>query len=70
MKVQVDRKKCIGAANCVGMAPKAFQLDSSSKAEVKDPSGHGDDTLFEAAESCPTEAILLFDEKSGEKLFP
>ncbi|HXI03400.1 MAG TPA: ferredoxin [Candidatus Saccharimonadales bacterium] len=70
MKVVVDRPKCIGAANCTGMAPKTFQLDPAKKAVVKDPAGHEDAILFEAAESCPTEAISLYDEKTGEKLFP
>ncbi len=70
MKVMVDRVKCIGAANCVGMAPGTFQLDPSKKAAVKDPTAHDDSTLFEAAESCPTEAIALYDEGTGEKLFP
>ena len=70
MKIEVDRPKCIGAANCTGIAPKTFELDGSKKAVVKDPSAHDDETLFEAAESCPTEAIRLFDSKTGEKLFP
>lgn len=70
MKVHIDRTKCIGAANCVGMAPKTFQLDDKKKAVVQDPSAYGDETLYEAAESCPTEAVQLLDEKTGEKLFP
>lgn len=70
MKVIVERGKCIGAANCVGMAPKTFQLDGENKATVKDPTAHDDATLFEAAESCPTEAVVLHDDKTGEKLFP
>lgn len=70
MKVQVDRPRCIGAANCVGMAPKTFQLDPTKKAVVKDPAAYDDETLFEAAESCPVEAILLHDSRTGEKLYP
>ncbi len=70
MKIEVDRSKCIGAANCVGMAPKTFQLDGSKKAVVKDPTAYDDSILFEAAESCPTEAVLLYHAETGEKLFP
>ncbi len=70
VKVVVERSKCIGAANCVGMAPKTFQLDAANKATVKDPTAHDSGVLFEAAESCPTEAVLLYDEETGEKLFP
>jgi len=70
LKVEIDRSRCIGAANCVGMAPKTFQLDGSKKAVVKDPTATNDQTLFEAAECCPTEAVLLTHSETGEKLFP
>lgn len=69
MKIVVDRGKCIGAANCVGMAPSTFKLDLEKKAIVIKPDGHDDNTLFEAAEACPTEAIALFDD-GGERIFP
>jgi len=69
VKIVVDRGKCIGAANCVGMAPKTFTLDGQKKAVVAKADGHDDATLFEAAESCPTEAIALYDD-AGEQLFP
>ena len=69
VKIVVDKAKCIGAANCVGMAPKTFQLDKEKKAFVVKPDGHDDNTLFEAAESCPTEAIALYDD-GGERIFP
>jgi ferredoxin len=70
VKVVVDRPKCIGAMNCIGLAPRTFRLDERKKAVVLDPAGHDEQTLFEAAESCPTEAVALYDEKTGEKLFP
>jgi len=69
VKIVVDRAKCIGAANCVGMAPGAFQLDKEKKAFVVKPDGHDDNALYEAAEACPTEAILLYDDR-GERIFP
>jgi ferredoxin len=69
VKIVVDRAKCIGAANCVGMAPSTFKLDKEKKAVVTSPEGHDDNILFEAAESCPTEAIALFDD-GGDQIFP
>jgi ferredoxin len=69
VKIVVDRGKCIGAANCVGMAPGAFKLDPEKKALVVRPDAHDDNTLFEAAESCPTEAIALYND-TGEQIFP
>ena len=70
MKVVVNRGKCIAAANCIGIAPKVFALDGSRKAIVIDAAGADESTLVEAAEVCPTEAISLIDEETGEQVFP
>jgi len=70
MKIVVDRSKCIAASNCVGMAPRVFALDGSKKAIVISPTAADDATIIEAAESCPTEAIELFDEATGQQIFP
>lgn len=69
MKAFVDRDLCIGAANCVAIAPTVFQLDDEGKAIVLDTSSVSEDTLWEAAESCPTAAIVLEDDL-GRRLFP
>ena len=69
MKAIVDRELCIGASNCVAIAPTVFQLDDQSKAIVLDPSSVDVDTLWEAAESCPTSAIILQDD-AGKQVFP
>ena len=70
MKIIVDRSKCIAASNCIGMAPRVFMLDGSKKAIVIDAKGADEGTIIEAAESCPTEAISLYDEKTGEQVYP
>lgn len=69
-KVVIDRKACIGAATCVVIAPDAFELDDEGIATAKtDALKVDDDTLLMAAQSCPTAAILLFDE-NGKQIFP
>ena len=70
MKIVIDRGKCIAAANCIGMAPRAFALDGSKKAIVIDAKADDDATLISVAEACPTEAISLFDEESDDQIFP
>jgi ferredoxin len=70
MKITVDRDLCIGAANCVAIAPAVFQLDADNKAVVVAEDGAMDDMLLQAAESCPTSAITLEDDDSGEVLYP
>ena len=68
-KIVVDRELCIGAAPCVTVAPGVFQLDDENKAIVVDAHGADDDTIKLAAESCPVQAILLFDEE-GNQIYP
>jgi len=61
VKVRVDRNLCIGMGNCVAYAPTVFKLDEENKAVVLDPSSVDVDTLLEAAESCPENAITVED---------
>jgi len=69
MKVKVDRDLCIGVSNCVAIAPTVFKLDDKDKAMVLDSSSVDDDTLLEAAESCPENAIIIEDDE-GNQLYP
>ena len=69
MKVRVDRDLCIGIGNCVAYAPTVFELDEENKAVVLDPASVNDDTLLEAAKSCPESAILVEDNE-GNQLYP
>jgi ferredoxin len=69
-KVVVDSNLCIGAATCIVVAPKVFDLDSEGIAVVIEKGECADDnTLFMAAQSCPTQAIFLYDE-NGVLIFP
>ncbi len=69
MKVRVDRDLCTGMAYCVEVAPTVFELDDEMKARVLDPASVDDDTLIEAAKSCPLEAIILEDDQ-GRQIYP
>jgi len=85
VKVSVDRNLCIGAATCVISADSVFELDGENKAVMKlkggekksDPAERGnlendaisDDALMEAAQSCPTKAIFLYDAE-GKQVYP
>lgn len=68
-KVEVDRDLCIGAAPCVTVAPAVFELDEENKAVVIDEKGADDETILLAAQSCPTQAIILYDE-DGNQIYP
>ncbi|OGF61181.1 hypothetical protein A2662_03455 [Candidatus Giovannonibacteria bacterium RIFCSPHIGHO2_01_FULL_45_33] len=68
-KIYVDRDLCIGAASCVAIAPGVFALDGENKAFVVDPNGADNETILLAAQSCPTKAIILYDE-NGNQIYP
>ena len=70
MKITVDRKKCEGYAKCVQAAPTVFKLDKTMIAEVIDAHGDTDQKILLAAKICPTKAITLEEEGSGNKLYP
>lgn len=70
LKITVIRAKCIAAGSCIETAPETFALDERSKAIVIDPQGNNDDTIIEAARSCPTNAIVIVDEETGEQIWP
>jgi ferredoxin len=68
-KIIVDRDQCIGAAPCITVAPGVFRLDEENKAYVVDMNAADDDTILLAAQSCPVQAISLFDEE-GRQIYP
>jgi len=84
MKVFVDKNLCIGAAPCISVAAKVFELDDEGKAfvlpdaiEETDAEGRirikteaaDRDTLLMAAQSCPVQAIFIYED-DGTQIFP
>lgn len=67
--VEVDMGRCIGVGYCVDCAPAMFQLNSNRVAEVVDPEGADDETIMEAARSCPVDAIFV-ETEDGRLLWP
>jgi ferredoxin len=68
-RVSVNRDVCQGTGMCVSMAAKHFQLvdgHSSPVATEIDP----DDSVVDAAESCPVEAILVTAADDGRVIAP
>jgi len=68
-KVKVEKEKCIGCGTCAALAKDTFQMTSDNKAEVKSGEHDEDDTVLQAAQSCPVNAIEVEDE-SGKKIHP
>ncbi|KXK61749.1 ferredoxin [Micromonospora fluostatini] len=68
-RVRVDGSLCIGAGICASTAPSHFALDdglSQPLAERIQP----DEAVRDAADSCPMEAITVFDVVTGVQVAP
>lgn len=66
----IDRNLCIGAATCVALAPRAYELDSEAKAVfLETASEETDESLLQAAKGCPVMAIIIKDQ-TGNQIFP
>jgi ferredoxin len=69
MQIRIRRTDCCGNAQCVEIAPAVFALDSKNKCIVLDPDAAPPETLNEAAEACPCQAIEVLD-NDGNQVFP
>ena len=68
--VKVIRDKCIGAASCIAVAPQTFKLDDENKAIILAQKMDSDENLLLSAQSCPTAAIIVTDDETGEQIWP
>lgn len=69
-KIKIIRDKCIGAASCVGIAPKTFKLDEENIAVLINENGDTPENVLLGAQSCPTNAIEIYDAETEEKVWP
>jgi class 3 adenylate cyclase len=69
LRARVDRHRCIGAGNCITVAPTAFDWLKGDllKADVVDVASVDEELLRAAALSCPTQAIEV---EEVEELLP
>jgi class 3 adenylate cyclase len=61
LNVRIERHRCIGAGNCIALAPTAFDWLGGEflKAQVVDATSVDEELLREAMLSCPTQAIVI-----------
>ena len=70
LKITINADECIGDSVCTDEAPNTFEVNDDGIAVVLENSTDDRDTILNAANNCPTEAILVKDKASGEKLAP
>ena len=68
-KVRVDPSLCAATTDCLKIAPKTFRLNDQNKAEVIAQGADPDETILQAARTCPTTAIIVEDE-NGNQIYP
>lgn len=68
--IKVIRDKCISAASCVAIAPLTFKLDEENIAVVLAQKADSDENVLLGAQSCPTAAIVVIDDETGEQVWP
>lgn len=56
-KPVVDQDMCTGCGLCPDIASETFAMNDDGVAEVIDPQGDDEDTIQEAIDTCPVEAI-------------
>ncbi|MDG6906534.1 MAG: ferredoxin [Nitrososphaerota archaeon] len=77
IKVTIDENICVSNSVCVNLVPNVFQLKKQDTptifapvAYVANPQGADNDTIIQAAEMCPTGAIIIEDAETGERIHP
>jgi ferredoxin len=66
-RIEVDRSLCSGFGSCVDALPTHFALGDSSVVSAL-VTETDDDTVLDAAASCPMGAIAVFDRASGDQV--
>ncbi|WFB07409.1 ferredoxin [Streptomyces sp. LX-29] len=68
-RIEVDRLSCAGTGICLGTANGRMRLDAGRARPVDELIGP-DESMLDAAETCPMEAITVRDAVTGEVLAP
>jgi ferredoxin len=69
-RIEIDKEACVGDGLCQEEACNTFQMSDDDVAEVIDPAGDEPEVILSAAQSCPTEAIILYNIETNAKVYP
>ena len=74
LSVNVDESLCIACCSCETIAPNVFAIDKlkniNPKSTVHNLYGDNEGKIMDAAETCPTKAILVDNKKSKRRIYP
>jgi ferredoxin len=62
----IDEDACAAHGDCADLAPEVFEVDEVARVIATGP----EELLLAAAEICPTTAIRIVDQQTGQQVFP
>ena len=65
-RVEIDEAACAAHGDCEHVAPEVFRVDDVAVVIGSAPP----DRLIEAAAACPSTAITVIDDETGEQVYP
>jgi ferredoxin len=63
---EIDERACAAHGDCTDLAPGVFEVDDIARVVGTAT----DDVLISAAEACPSAAIRIVDQRTGEQVYP
>jgi curved DNA-binding protein CbpA len=73
-QISIEPSLCMAFGSCETLAPNVFEVDKNKmlnpKATVKSETGDDFESILNAAETCPTKAIILRDRYTGRQIYP
>jgi curved DNA-binding protein CbpA len=73
-RIIVEPSLCLAFGSCETLAPKVFVVEKNRrinpKAVVISETAEAFETILDAAQTCPTKAIIIIDKYTGERIFP
>ncbi len=69
LRIRIDRGLCVGFGDCIEAAPAAFRLDEEGVVVFQEPEQVARERLLAACESCPVDALTVWDE-TGAQVVP
>ena len=73
-KIIVEPSLCMAFGSCESLAPHVFHVETNKiinpKAVVVSETGDNFESILNAAQTCPTKAIIIIDRYTGKQIFP
>ncbi|MFN2435245.1 MAG: DnaJ domain-containing protein [Nitrososphaeraceae archaeon] len=72
--ITIEPSLCMAFGSCETLAPNVFEVDKNKifnpKATVKSETGDDFESILNAAETCPTKAIIIRDRYTDRQIYP